>query len=132
MERRSINLRESKAKNEYMDMAFDEIEKLDKDLKKFAKSNGFDASFEYDDDATYLTIIPTDKTAQITQFTLPQAAIQFIGSVCNSTKSDLVIQTSEGDKGFELWFASSPHCVNSEDSYSNICDYCDHIRSFIK
>lgn len=116
---------------DYMTMAFDEIDNLDSALKKFAKEKGFDASFEYDDDATYLSFYPTDKSAQIEQYTLPQEAVVMMGTIAKTSKSDLVIQ--EGEKGgYEMWFYKSPRCVNSEESYTSICNYCDYIKSLLK
>lgn len=135
--KKSIKIRESKEKSDFIDMSFDEIDKLNTDVSKFAKANGFDASFFYDDDATYLTFYATDKTAQTEQYTLPKKALEIIGNICKGTDSDLVIQS--GDSCIEnkketmaLWFEKSPKCANTEDSYSSICDYCDYIRGFLK
>lgn len=138
MEKISIRLREKKEnENDFIDMAFDEIDKLDKEISKYAKARGFDASFFYDDDATYLTIYATDKSAQCEQYELPKEAVELINNICKGCDSSLVIQS--GDSCIEdkkntmaLWFHSSPMCANSKESYSNICDYCDYIKSLLK
>ena len=131
MERKSIKFREAKQDfTDYIDMSFDEIDRLNDEIIKWAKSNGFNASFSYDDDTTYLSFYAEDRGKGLEQYELPPKALELMGKIAKGSDSEVCIQEAEKG-GIEIFFCKSPKCIDTEESYTNICDYCDYVKSLL-